>query len=488
MNSKFSRRLILKGLGGAAIALPLLDVNQAFAQSAPMAKRFVVFFEHGGTISASQRGGTKYSGNGAQSGTDAWRPASNGEALQLGPIHQPLVPYTDSLLVLRSIDNMAGREQGPYGGDHGWANVTAMTAAKATQLNADTITSEGPSLDFVLASRLAMRNPVKFASLNLALPAHNYGTPFFKAARQPVDGEWNPTAAFNSLFAGVSTGTSGPDPAAVRARALKKSVLDGTGEQLTSYKGKLSTQDTQTIDAHLEHIRSIEKRISTLPVPQTAACSKPTVPSFSSYNWYSVPIDQSGPLMVDLMIAAFRCGLTNVSTLNIGDFYAKWLNPSFPAGYDIGHSLHHSANDVGKLGTGYAQYAQWYDTILKNRQWRIGLLARFCAGMKATPEGNGTMLDNSLALWNSEFSAGNDHSVSDLPILLAGKAGGYFKTGRHLDYNVKAVGAPTTSQYQSTASTHNLFTSILNAFGYADSHSGTTGHAYVTGALPRLTA
>lgn len=486
--TKLSRRLVLKGLGGAAIGLPFLESimeKKAYAQAtAPQAKRFFVFFEHGGTISAATRTGAKYSGNGNNNGFDGWAPMSPGEALVPGPIHQPLVPHTDQLLVLRGVDNMAVWRQAPYNGDHGWANAGALSLAKIVKLSDDDIVSEGPSIDTVLAQRLAMRNPVPFQSIDLEIPAHNYGTPFYSAPRQQKSRDYNPRTAFNRLFANVVTGGAMPDPAAVRAKALKKSVLDGTGETLSVYKNQLSSQDKTTIDQHLSHIRSIETRLQAMQLPNAPACSKPTVPNITG-NWYSMPIQQTGPLMVDILIAAMRCGLSNVGTLEIGDFYALWLNPTFPAGYNIGHSLHHSANEVGKTGPEGARWQDWYDTMLKNRQWRIGLLARLMDGLKATPEGNGTMLDNSLALWTSEFSCGADHSVNDMGLLLAGKAGGYFRTGRHLNFNTKANGQLQPLAYQTTASLHNVFTSILNAFGYPDTNFGTNDY-YVPGPLPGL--
>jgi hypothetical protein len=202
---------------------------------------------------------------------------------------------------------------------------------------------------------------------------------------------------------------------------------------------------------------------------------------------YSVKIDKSGPAQVDILIAALRCGLTNVATLEIGDFYAAFLNPTFPAGYNIGHSLHHAANEVGKTGPEGARWQQWYDTMLKNRLWRMDLLARFLAGLEATPEGTGTMLTNTLLLWTSEFSCGADHSVADLPVLLAGKAGGRLRTGRHVNYNLKAAADPMTRAYETKSSLHNLFTSILNLFDYPDTHFGSTGHAALTGPLSGLT-
>jgi hypothetical protein len=481
---KVDRRMVLRGFAGAAIAMPWLEGTHgtAHAQTADGPKRFVLFFDHGGTLCATDKGGKKFDGNGPQNGVDAWVPLPGAE-LKLGAIHAAsLQPFADSLLVLRGIDNAACAKQSPYNGDHGWANVTALTCANVTLSGKDSYTVDGPSIDAVLATRLAQKNPVTFPSINLEVPAHNYGTPFYRAANQPVGGDYNPVTAFDKLFAGVTTGPVGPDAATLRARALKKSVLDGVGEGLTRFQNRVSANDRRSIEAHLEHIRSLEKQLQGGMV--SAGCTKPTVTGIDpKADQYSVDIEKSGPAMVDILIAALRCGLTNVGTVNIGGLYAKFLNPTFPAAYDIGHSLDHSSRDVGKTGPDGAKWQAWYDTMLKNRQWRIGLVARLLAGLAATREGSGTMLDNTLLLSTSEFSCGAVHSVADMPILLAGKAGGRLKTARQINFNLKAASNPATLDYQTQSSLHNLYTSILNIFGYADTNFGSTGHAWKIGPL-----
>ena len=142
-------------------------------------------------------------------------------------------------------------------------------------------------------------------------------------------------------------------------------------------------------------------------------------------------------------------------------------------------------------GAQYANRQAWYDTMLANRQWRMQLLARVFAGLQATPDGAGrTMLDTTLAMCASEFSNGSIHSVADVPVLLAG-AKGVLNTGtagRYVNFNTAAATDPTTRSYTSTASLHNLYTTILNAFGYPDTRFG-SDHVHTSrghGALPGL--
>ncbi len=230
------------------------------------------------------------------------------------------------------------------------------------------------------------------------------------------------------------------------------------------------------IEAHLEHIRDLERRIAAQAIPTAPGCTKPTLSADAiaqTGTYHTDPQFTSGA-QADILIAALRCGLSNVFCMLIGDFTLEWTNPPYSGGG--GHDLGHAANDTGR-------YTDWYATMLANRRYRIAVLAKVLDAMAATPEGTGNMLDNSLLLYTSEFSNAANHSSTDVPVLLAGKAAGQIRTGRHLDYNVKA--SVSTTAYETKASLHNLHTSILNAFGYPDTHFG-TDHAYVRGPLSGL--
>jgi hypothetical protein len=480
------RRVFLKGLGTLALGLPLLEFTHgdAWAQGMPAPKRFILVFEHGGTISNQGRSGGGPTrdfgwisdGKDHLHGWDDWSPlAKNGETItQLGPIHATsLDAFKSKLLILRGVDNVTCVRQETYWGGHGSSNASVLTANRYMQPDPDTYLAEGPSIDELVAQRLAVTQPVPFQSVHLRVPGHQYGSPFFKAARQQVSSEGNPSVAFQSLFAGVST--SGPDPALVKARAMKKSVLDGTLDGLARLRTKVSAKDLQVVDAHVDHVRELETRLAALQ--QTVACTKPT-------GIVSTMLSQQiGDFMADMIVAAMRCGLTNVATLDIADLITSWLpTPYGPVAYDIGHSLDHEGGEVGLKGTQAAKSAQWRDEMQINRRWRMSLVGRILAGLDATPEAGKTMLDNSLLLETSEFSCGVEHSVKNLPILMAGSCGGYFRTGRHVDY-VDTTGGV---EYRSDKSNHNLFTSVLQAFGQTDVHFG-SDDAWYKGPLPNLT-
>lgn len=473
------RRAFLRGLAGGALALPLLELThgKAWSQAQNVTKRFVTVFSHGGTVT-DQSHGNLHDGTGSHHGVNLWRPADPGENLVLGEIMQPLAGHESKLLVLDGVTNMAAAKQAQYGtGGHGVSNVTALTAADVVNPG-DDAQAQGPSIDHVIAERLAQTQSVKFKRIHLKIRGHQYGSPYYRAAGERVGGEESPLAAFNTIFAGVSADPE-PDPAFMHQQMLRRSVVDGVLDNYKSFRNQVSQRDKQTIDAHLEHLYALETELNAAPV----RCEPPT--GISSDG--KAGGDVVGPLHVKVMIAALRCGLTNVANLEISDILTPWTAVGTPmnSAFGIGHSLGHYAREVGPQGTDANKLQTWLDEMRTNRQWRISLFKQLLEGLDDPNflEGGRTLLDNSLMLWTSEFSTPALHCSAGIPLLMAGSAGDYFRTGRHLNFN---TGNMANFEYQTNESTHNLFTSILHAFGGTDAHFGSS-HAAHQGPMPNLT-
>ena len=497
MSRRYPRRLVLQGLGGLAIGLPFLEfTGRAYGAPPVNPNRFITFFEHGGTLTNCTDGVYNYAGftDGVSEiqGMDGWRPTSTpGQPLVLGAIHKPLADagLTPDVNVLRGIDNNAGDMQGDYGNGHGISNVTILTAGKGKLPGQkdDLSIAYSASIDQVVGARWGPPAGGQ-AVVNLLIDAHNYGSPYFRGPSQRASSFSNPLDAFNTLLAGVMTGPGGPDPAVLRAQLVRRSILDGTGKGLEQYKNQLTAQDKLTVEAHLEHIRAIELRLAAIVPPPALTCSKPTLGTF---NPNSIP--SISPLMVDIGLAALRCGRTRVLNIEIGDFHMTW-DPTplpFQVGYDIGHSLHHMARDLGTTGSLAVQNpgwrGPWQQAMIRNRQFRAGLVAKLLKGLKDTPEAGGNMLTNSLFLWTSEFSNGSVHNGSDMPFLIAGKGGSStMQTGRYLNYNIKAATNDFTNQYLSKATTNNLYISMLNVLGFTDTTFGDMTYSKVPGPLAGL--
>lgn len=473
------RRAFLRGAGGAALALPLLEYThgRAWAGGTGANLRLLTVFCHGGTISNMSTDG-RYDGTGDQHGLDLWRsPDPTSPELVLGPIHAPLEPWRAKLLVLEGIDNRAAISQDQYSqGGHGISNGSALTAQSVTETEDDSL-GNGPSIDRVVAERLAARQPVPFDSIHLRIAGHQYGTPYFAGPQQAVSGETNPKAAFASIFDGVSSGQ--PDPAIVLRNTKRGSVLNGLMDGYGSFHGKVSARDRHVIEAHLEHLHALEQQLQ-----DPIVCSPPT-----GIEAEDGPGNVVGPLMADIIVAAIRCGLTNVANLEISDILTPWTSAGALEGnlgldYAIGHALHHQARDIGPTGPLSGLYDDWMAYTLENRRWRMSLVARILEGLDHADfmEGDATLLDNSLLLYTSEFSNGSRHSAWNVPVLLAGSAGGVLETGRFISYD-KAD--PQSFDYASDESIHNLYTTVLQAFGEPDTHFGNDA-AQHQGPLPGL--
>jgi hypothetical protein len=478
------RRAFLKGVGGASLALPLLEFTHGHAWAADDAvRRFVTVFSHGGTISNQSQGG-KHSGTGNSHGYDWWRPEDpSSQDLVLGPIHQGLEAWRSKLLVLDGIDNKAAIKQDQYNsGAHGIANVTTLTAADSIVVQEGDKEHRrplGPSIDEVVAQRLAARQPVPFSRLHLRVHGHQYGSPYYRAAQEQASGEKDPAVAFTTIFDGVTPDE--PDPALVLRNLKRGSMLDGLLDGYTDLHGRISSKDRQVIEAHLEHLRALEHELQ-----NPAVCTPPEGIDADG----GAPGNVVGPLHVQLMVAALRCGLTNVANLEIADILTPWTPVGTPidSAHGIGHSLGHYARDVGPTGPKSEYLDDWLDEMLANRQWRMSLLAQLLEGLDdpSFMEGDSTLLDNSVVLYTSEFREPAKHISWNLPVLLAGSAGGHFQTGRFLDYNIHAAGNPNTTDYETPESVHNLHTSILHAMGEDDAHFGNDEAAH-QGPLPDLT-
>lgn len=481
MKKDMSRRAFLRTTGSLAVILPALELTHstAWAQTpSGVAKRFVSFFSHGGYTTARGTDGALQS-IGQFFGYDLWRPPYETETLTtLGEEMLPLEGAADKLLILRGMVNRAGILQGEYGGGHGFANCTALTANNVSVLTRSDgqayQTAEGPSIDQVISERLMARSATPFARIDLAIDGHNYGTPYFSAARRPIDGEGNVRNAFDQIFAGVTP--EGPSPEMERLRLHKKSVLDGLMAGFASFKKNLTSADNLRVQAHFDHIRALELRIESLGGLEC------TVPTRSDPR----PAEFTGPILADIIVHAFRCGLTNVATFNIADITTPWttapLSDRGLVSYDIGHSLHHFLRDLapGGANDNDRDRNDWRTEMVANRQWRLGLFRRVMDGLAESDDGSaGSMLDTSIMYLTSEFSRGEQHTCNEPPVLIAGGGGGKIRTGRQINYNTRGAG---TQAMQTDASLHNLYTTFLQAFGETDTHFG-NNDAWHTGPL-----
>jgi len=441
---QISRRHFLRGAAGVAVGLPFLNAMVGTAHALEFPKRFVVFFTGLGTVH------------------DAWTPTGTEYDFQLGKILSPLNPFKDQILVLEGID-MESAYHGP-GDPHqlGIAQELSGTELQAGDLfkyacSAQTVGwGGGISLDQFLAQKIGQST--KFGSLEFGVQVQysNVSSRIsYLGPGDPVPPDDDPYSSFQRIFGDLSD-----DPESLaRQRTQRHRVLDAVQDDYKSLSKRLGKEDKHKIDNHLESIGSIAKRLDS-PGLLGGSCALPEMGTpldiYANDNYPTI-----GKLQLDLMAMAFACDLTRVASIQWASTQAgkvfTWLGQS-----DTHHNLSHSGDSN----------VEAQNALVDIGNWHAQQLAYLMGRLKSIPEGDGTLLDNTVILWCTDISRGNTHERRDMPYLLAGGAGGYFEMGRYLKYE---------------AAWHNdLLVSLANAMDVPIASYGNP--AYCTGALPRLTS
>ncbi len=201
----------------------------------------------------------------------------------------------------------------------------------------------------------------------------------------------------------------------------QQSVVDALQAELSRILNRVGSADRQKIEAHISAVREIENRIAfDMQYGGGAACEIPTLKSNSGSGDERHRIN--GENMMDIIAQAFACDQTRVATL-------QWANGASGIRFSslgISEGHHDLTHDNFNQNAGKrAQIAGWYAERFKY----------FIEKLKSIPEGDGTVLDNTVILWTSEHNGIQQHGRTNVPFILAGQLGGAFNTGRFLDFS-----------------------------------------------------
>ncbi len=447
MNRAITRRQALRGMG-ALVGLPALESLGfgARAWAAPGAgpkspvRMAFVFFPNGVN-------------------TAHFFPKETGAKFELPSSLEPLAPYRDRLLVLSGLAHAKARANGDGAGDHARSSGTFLTGVQIRKTDGKEIRA-GVSVDQVAAQKIgqATRLPSLELGCDRGAMAGNCDSGYscaysstisWRTETQPNPKEVNPRQVFVRLFG---------DPEAVadqRARArqamYRKSVLDLVLEDARSLSGRLASADRRKLDEYLESVRDIERRIQ---VAERDA-ARP-LPEMEAPEGVPAEFPDYVRLMMDLLVVAFQTDSTRIATFMLAN---EGSNRTFPwmevrEGH---HSLSHHAGNAEKL-----------EKIRQIDRFYVEQFAYLLKRLSGIREGEGTLLDHSMILYGCAISDGNRHNHNELPILLAGKAGGTLKTGRHV-------------RYPKDTPLCNLFLEMLDRVGVRQERFGDS-----TGRLPDL--
>jgi hypothetical protein len=398
------RRTILKSAGGV-LALPLLDAMipaaTAWAKTPakPVARLGFIFVPMGCDHSR-------------------WTPPGQGKLDQLSPILNSLQPVKDQVTVLTNM-----RLQNAYPGTHDTSNAAFLSAAVAKHTESSDYYL-GTTVDQIAAKE--MGRDTQLTSLQLAMDVtplagvcnNGYSCVYqnclsWSSPTTPLPAEGHPRVVFERLFG--EGGSAAERGAALRNR---ESLLDSFTESVTKIKLRVGAPDRARLDQYLDSVREVEREIER--AEKAAAENK--MPEADRPIGVPAAFADHAKLMYDLQILAFQADITRVVSFQ---FTREHNNRTYP---EIGvpdphHPTSHHGNDPEKILK-----------IAKINTFHISLFSEFLQKLKATPDGDGSLLDHTVYLYGSGMGNPSLHDHENLPMLVAGGAGTGLKGGRHIKF------------------------------------------------------
>jgi hypothetical protein len=406
--NRHSRRRLLQGLTASALAYPFVRALPSSAADHP--KRLLFFYSPNSSMDR-----------------DYWKPAGDGAEIalpdELPPMLEPLNGFQDNLLVIGNM-HMTTRDKETGPGGHvgmghqltGWANRPWPNQTMESDFWAG-----GISLDQFVANELGTQA--------LTLAARPYGNTggsriSYLGADQPVDPHEDPAAVFSTLFGNPDLSEN--EQLAESERQIR--VMDRTAAELDKLKGRLPQEDRTKLEIHLEHLLKLENDLKAF---NPAACN-PTAPE-GGYNWDSgsdYPITSRRHM--DVLATAVACGITRIGSIqngNTGNAEAYNGVTEWPSeDIYIDRSQHVVAHDF-ELEPDNPTYIA--DRLTIERLY-VRQYAYLLEKLRSIPEGDGTVLDNTLVVWTKGMGRG--HSKDRLLYLVAGGSGfPDLKPGRYID-------------------------------------------------------
>jgi len=383
-----SRREVLRGLG-ASLALPLLDCMQPLraVEKNAQARRSVFIYLPNGV------------------NTNDFEMAKAGQDYELSKILKPLEKHRGSVTPISGLYH-----PNSFGIAHS-ATQTWLTGARHGPADRNTV-----SVDQLIAGVTGLKT--RFPSLQLSNQGHRLGV---SADGVQLPAERNPAVVFKRFFMEPAGGV------AQQRRRLnrKESMLDLVLGDAKSLAKKLGQEDRGRLDQYLGAVREVEKR--TRRAETWLETPRPKIdPGVAGKLNRNVPLERLGEYlrtMYDIIVLAFRTDMTRVVTFNTGN---EGTGPAVP---EIGvnrdrHSLsHHNGNKEA------------LKQLTRSDEFNVLQFSYFLSRLSEVREGEGTLLDTTMALYGSGLSYGNSHGTTSLPLVLAGGAGLGLKHGAHVDYN-----------------------------------------------------
>lgn len=435
-----TRRTFLRntGLGAGALALaPVLQQIEARAAGvAPKSPRFVFVVESNGVPPK------QVAPSGIKRGSRHQRPL-NGPAEfldvslkdhDLPTSLEPIAPWKDKVTI---VQGLSGRVAG---GGHS-NNYMALGAFGGGRGGSGESTSVlGPTIDGALANHLGGIFP--HIGLGISKRIENSVVYSISAIgrNKPLPIIVKPDQAMGTLFGSVASGH------AKNEFVAKRNLLDFLREDIKRAENKLAGPEREQLSVYLQAFDTLSDRQSRLnEIEHTLRKNAPV----ASDKYTSAVETDRLDAQFDLAAASLISGLTNVMTISsaagIRDFDICF------SGLGLKKGKHHTGHGGSQNGM------TWDETYNMIRRFHFDLIARLAKKLESVPEGDGTMLDNTVIVYLSDGAEGHHSRCWEWPVVMLGNAGGKLKAGRYVDYpGYGHLGHRTTA---------NLYTTLLNVAG-----------------------
>ena len=403
-----ARRTFLRGMG-TSIALPFLDaMAPAMAASrlpgkAPVRMAFV------------------YVPNGMDMRN--WNPDYEGKLGALPRILKPLEPFRDDITLLGNLTHNNGRALLDGAGDHGRCCASYLTGIQPRKTTVDI--KSGISCDQIVANQIG--GQTRFPSLEVGMEDarqagdcdSGYSCAYtnnlaWRSETQPLPPILNPRALFERLF---GSGVTLSPEARARQSKFRRSILDFVTDDTRKLQSNLGPTDKRKLDEYLSSIREIERQIEKAEKDNAQIDPHMEKP-------YGVPADfaEHFKLMTDMITVAFQADLSRVLTFLVTREGTS--RPYREIGIADGHHpVTHHRRDPALM-----------EKVASINSYHMKQFALWVEKLKSIKEGDATLLDNCMIVYGAGLADGDRHSHEDLPTLIAGRAGNYFKPGRRIVY------------------------------------------------------
>jgi len=437
-NDRVGRRVFLRGLGAVSVGLPLLDAfspRLLRAQPASM-PRCAVFVRQGN--------GVAQAGNGEP---ERFWPKAVGALTQAGMMAESdravseLASYAGKLLLVRGTRfAFPGNGCGHSGG----ANQVLTAAQVSSDPKGQYSLAMGESVDTRMAAAI---NPSAREPLTLLTGSTQGYLPVvlsYRGAKQLRGADNDPFTVYKRM-----TGLAGMDQAVVdQVATRRKSVNDLVRAQLQSLLAdkSLSAEDRRRLDLHTSAIRDVEVKLA-CTVPEMRQRELDGINPVDGKNYETVT-----KMHMDLVALSFACDYSRVATLQLGagNDGTQFAIPGYRNGQLLPrfHQISHRIFSDGAEGDPIEGAQEMHHEIDK---LHARLFRYLLDKLQSYAQPNGSLLDNSVAVWTNDLGHGVSHNYVNIPWVIAGSAGGYLKQGQYVD-----AGNVTHNQ---------LLNTLLNAVG-----------------------